>query len=167
MRELASLARYLIEVFPDQYKYYSAARIHLEQHPAAQPKSAAWQLSGRGRCQDRIHQRIRLRHDRICHAGRPAIYRRGGRLKSPREREEEVTRLLDYGFSQFRPVRTVLGRRTVGAGAGLGWRRPRCGWLRRRTFYIDVGSEQATAEGNSSIPGRWLRQSRPALKSAR
>ena len=39
-RDLAMLAGYLIREFPEYYKIYSRAGVHLEQDPAAQPQPA-------------------------------------------------------------------------------------------------------------------------------
>lgn len=113
-RELAGLARYLIEVFPEQYKYYS------------QPEFT-W---------NNIRQRNRnpllgsyagadgVKTGYISESGYGMIgsaEREGRRLvvvvsglKSAREREDEVKRLLDYGFRQFRRVQLFASGDTVG-----------------------------------------------------
>jgi serine-type D-Ala-D-Ala carboxypeptidase (penicillin-binding protein 5/6) len=105
VRELSSLARYLIEVFPDQYKLYSEPEFTwnnilqrnrnplLGNYPGADGvKTGFISEAGYGMIGSAMRDGRRLI---VVVAG----------LKSPRERAEEATRLLDFGFSQFRPIR--------------------------------------------------------------
>ncbi len=105
VRELSSLARYLIEVFPDFYKYYSEPEFTwngikqrnrnplLGSYPGADGvKTGYIKEAGYGMIGSASRDGRRLI---VVVAG----------LGSPRERSEEATRLLDYGFSQFRPIR--------------------------------------------------------------
>ena len=113
-RELARLTRYLIEVFPDYYKYYG------------QPEFT-W---------NNIRQRNRnpllggypgadgVKTGYIREAGYGLIgsAERNGRrlivvlsgLQSSGARAEEAKRLLDFGFRLFRPVRLFAAGDTVG-----------------------------------------------------
>jgi D-alanyl-D-alanine carboxypeptidase (penicillin-binding protein 5/6) len=112
--DLASLARYLIEVFPEYYKYYSQPEFTwnnilqrnrnplLGDYPGADGvKTGYIKESGYGMIGSAQRN------------GRRLIAVVSG-LKSPREREEEITRLLDYGFRQFRPVQLFAAGDTVG-----------------------------------------------------
>lgn len=114
VRELASLARYLIEVFPEQYKYYSQTEFTwnnirqrnrnplLGSYPGADGvKTGYISESGYGMIGSAEREGRRLI---VVVAG----------LKSAREREEEVTRLLDYGFRQFHRVQLFSTGDTVG-----------------------------------------------------
>jgi hypothetical protein len=61
MRELATLAQHIWrDRIPSSTAVCSAARIHLEQDPAAQPQSAAADEHRRGRSQDGFHRRVGL-----------------------------------------------------------------------------------------------------------
>jgi serine-type D-Ala-D-Ala carboxypeptidase (penicillin-binding protein 5/6) len=114
VRELASLARYLIEVFPDQYKYYSQPEFTwnnirqrnrnplLGNYPGADGVKTGF-ISESGYSMIGSAER----------EGRRLVVVVAG-LKSAREREEEVTRLLDYGFRQFRRVQLFATGDTVG-----------------------------------------------------
>jgi D-alanyl-D-alanine carboxypeptidase (penicillin-binding protein 5/6) len=114
VRELASLARYLIEVFPDQYKYYSQPEFTwnnirqrnrnplLGNYPGADGVKTGF-ISESGYSMIGSAER----------EGRRLVVVVAG-LKSAREREEEVTRLLDYGFRQFRRVQLFVTGDTVG-----------------------------------------------------
>ena len=112
--DLASLARYLIEVFPEYYKYYSQPEFTwnnilqrnrnplLGDYPGADGvKTGYIKESGYGMIGSAQRD------------GRRLIAVVSG-LKSSREREEEITRLLDYGFRQFRPVQLFSAGDTVG-----------------------------------------------------
>jgi D-alanyl-D-alanine carboxypeptidase (penicillin-binding protein 5/6) len=114
MRELASLTRYLIEVFPEYYKYYSQ-REFTWNNITQQNRNP---LLGRYRGADGVKTGY-IRdsgYGLIGSAereGRRLIVVAGG-MKSKKKRALEVERLLDFGFRKFRPVRLFSAGDTVG-----------------------------------------------------
>ena len=114
VRELGSLARYLIEVFPEYYKYYS------------QPEFTWNKITQRNRNpligNYRGADGVKTGYIREAGYGLIGSAERDGRrlivvvsgLKSARERAEESAKLLDFGFRQFRPIRLFAAGDTVG-----------------------------------------------------
>ena len=98
-RELAKLARHIIETYPEYYKYLRRARIHLEQDPPVQPQSAAGDEYRRGRAEDRLHQGGRLRSGRLGGAERLAPDRRGQRPEVARRSAPTRARSCSNGAS--------------------------------------------------------------------
>ena len=89
-RELAKLARHIIQTYPELLQALRRARIHLEQDPPAQPQSAAGDEHRRGRPEDRLHQGSRLRPGRLGGAERLAPDR--GRQRAQDRRRSAPTR---------------------------------------------------------------------------
>jgi len=114
MRELASLTRYLIEVFPEYYKYYSQ-REFTWNNITQQNRNP---LLGRYRGADGVKTGYTKEsgYGLIGSAereGRRLIVVAGG-MKSKKDRSLEVERLLDFGFRKFRPVKLFSAGDTVG-----------------------------------------------------
>ena len=124
MRELASLTRYLIEVFPEYYKYY-AQREFTWNNISQKNRNP---LLGNYRGADGVKTGY------IKEAGYGLIgsaEREGRRLivvasgmQSKKDRGVEVERLLDYGFRKFRPVRLFSAGDTVGQARVWGGEEP-------------------------------------------
>ena len=70
VRELARLARYVIQTYPDFYKLFGEKEFTWNKISAAEPQSVAKLPRGGRRPQDRIHQGGRLRHGRLRRAER-------------------------------------------------------------------------------------------------
>ena len=124
VRELAKLARYVIQTYPDFYKLFGETRIHLEQDPAAEPQSAAELAGGRRRTEDRLHQGGRLRHGRLRRAERHAAdrrHQRSRRSRRSRHRSQENARM---GISQFRGANPVRGAAAGRLRQGVRRRQP-------------------------------------------
>ena len=107
VRELAKLARHIIQTYPDFYKLFGETRIHLEQDPAAEPQSAAERAGRRRRAEDRLHQGGRLRHGRLRRAERHAADRRGQRARRSRRPRHRSQEDAGMGISQFRGADAV------------------------------------------------------------
>jgi serine-type D-Ala-D-Ala carboxypeptidase (penicillin-binding protein 5/6) len=113
-RELALLARYLIEVFPDYYQFYSTPEFTwnnitqrnrnplLSSYPGADGiKTGYVSVSGYG-----------LTGSAQRHGRRLIMVING--LSSARERADEAQKLLDWGFRQFRTVELYQVGQSVG-----------------------------------------------------
>ena len=114
VRELAKLAQHIIKTYPEYYKIYRRARIHLEQDPPAEPQSAARHGHRRRRHEDRLHQGGRLRPGRLGGAERAAPDR-------GRQRPQD-----DEGARRRRPA-------SCSNGASAASRRGRCSPTARRS----------------------------------
>ncbi len=64
-RDMAELARHIIQTYPDFYPYVRAARFHLGQYPPAEPQSAAGHGHRRRRAEDRRDHRGRIQSGRL------------------------------------------------------------------------------------------------------
>ncbi len=104
-RELAQLARYLIEVFPDYYKLYSIREFTWGKHKQYNRNPLLGKYPGA--------DGVKTGYTSEAGYGLVASAERDGRrliaviagLKSKRERAEEARRIMDWGFRQFRTVR--------------------------------------------------------------
>lgn len=147
MRELASLTRYLIEVFPEYYKYYSQREFTwnnitqqnrnplLGKYPGADGvKTGYTKQSGYGLIGSAERE------------GRRLIVVAGG-MKSKKNRRLEVERLLDFGFRKFRPVRLFSAGDTVGQARVWGGEFPSVKLVTKRNMLTLLSDEErSTAE---------------------
>ena len=147
MRELASLTRYLIEVFPENYKYYSQ-REFTWNNISQQNRNP---LLGRYRGADGVKTGYTREsgYGLIGSAereGRRLIVVAGG-LKSKKERSREVERLLDFGFREFRPVQLFSAGDTVGQARVWGGESPSVKLVAKQDMLTLLSDEEkASAE---------------------
>jgi D-alanyl-D-alanine carboxypeptidase (penicillin-binding protein 5/6) len=114
MRELASLTRYLIEVFPEHYKYYSQP--DFTWNKITQQNRNPLLRSYRGADGVKTGYIKEAGYGLIGSAerdGRRLIVVASG-MRSKRERGQEAEKLLDFGFRQFRPIRLYAAGDTIG-----------------------------------------------------
>jgi D-alanyl-D-alanine carboxypeptidase (penicillin-binding protein 5/6) len=117
VRELARLTRYLIEVFPDYYKYYGQPEFTWNNILQRNRNPLLGNYPGA--------DGVKTGYIREAGYGLIGSAQRNGRrlilvisgLKSSAQRAEEAKRLLDYGFRLFRPVRLFAAGDTVGQAA--------------------------------------------------
>lgn len=147
MRELASLTRYIIEVFPQYYKYYSI-REFTWNNITQQNRNP---LLGKYRGADGVKTGY-IRdsgYGMIGSAereGRRLIVVVGG-MKSRRDRAQEAERLLDSGFRKFRAVRIFSAGDTVGQARVWGGEEPSVKLVTKNDILTLLSEEeQATAE---------------------
>ncbi|NNJ74776.1 MAG: D-alanyl-D-alanine carboxypeptidase, partial [Anderseniella sp.] len=147
MRELASLTRYIIEVFPQYYKYYSIREFtwnnitQQNRNPllgkyrgADGVKTGYIRDSGYGMIGSAVRE------------GRRLIVVVGG-MKSRRDRAQEAERLLDSGFRKFRAVRIFSAGDTVGQARVWGGEEPSVKLVTKNDILTLLSEEeQATAE---------------------
>jgi D-alanyl-D-alanine carboxypeptidase (penicillin-binding protein 5/6) len=147
MRELASLTRYIIEVFPQYYKYYGIREFtwnnitQQNRNPllgkyrgADGVKTGYIRESGYGMIGSAVRE------------GRRLIVVVGG-LKSRRDRAQEAERLLDSGFRKFRAVRIFSAGDTVGQARVWGGEEPSVKLVTKNDILTLLSEEeQATAE---------------------
>jgi len=147
MRELASLTRYIIEVFPQYYKYYGIREFtwnnikQQNRNPllgkyrgADGVKTGYIRDSGYGMIGSAVRE------------GRRLIVVVGG-MKSRRDRAQETERLLDFGFRKFRPVRLFSAGDTVGQARVWGGEDPSVKLVTKKDILTLLSEEeQATAE---------------------
>jgi len=147
MRELASLTRYIIEVFPQYYKYYGI-REFTWNNITQQNRNP---LLGKYRGADGVKTGyIRdAGYGMIGSAereGRRLIVVVGG-MKSRRDRAQEAERLLDFGFRKFRAVRLFSAGDTVGQARVWGGEEPSVKLVTKEDILTLLSEEeQATAE---------------------
>jgi D-alanyl-D-alanine carboxypeptidase (penicillin-binding protein 5/6) len=114
VRELARLTRYLIEVFPEYYKYYGQPEFTWNNILQRNRNPLLGSYPGA--------DGVKTGYIREAGYGLIGSAQRNGRrlilvisgLKSSAQRAEEAKRLLDYGFRLFRPVRLFAAGDTVG-----------------------------------------------------
>ena len=147
MRELASLTRYIIEVFPEYYKYYGI-REFTWNNITQQNRNP---LLGKYRGADGVKTGY-IRdsgYGLIGSAereGRRLIVVVGG-MKSRRDRAQEAERLLDFGFRKFRAVRLFSAGDTVGQARVWGGEEPSVKLVTKKDILTLLSEEeQATAE---------------------
>lgn len=147
MRELASLTRYIIEVFPEYYKYYGIREFTwnnikqqnrnplLGKYPGADGvKTGYIRDAGYGMIGSAERE------------GRRLIVVVGG-MKSRRDRAQEAERLLDFGFRKFRAVRLFSAGDTVGQARVWGGEEPSVKLVTKKDILTLLSEEeQATAE---------------------
>ncbi|MEO9873807.1 MAG: D-alanyl-D-alanine carboxypeptidase family protein [Anderseniella sp.] len=147
MRELASLTRYIIEVFPQYYKYYGIREFtwnnikQQNRNPllgkyrgADGVKTGYIRDSGYGMIGSAVRE------------GRRLIVVVGG-MKSRRDRAQETEKLLDFGFRKFRPVRLFSAGDTVGQARVWGGEDPSVKLVTKKDILTLLSEEeQATAE---------------------
>ena len=147
MRELASLTRYIIEVFPQYYKYYGIREFtwnnitQQNRNPllgkyrgADGVKTGYIRDSGYGMIGSAVRE------------GRRLIVVVGG-MKSRRDRAQEAERLLDSGFRKFRAVRIFSAGDTVGQARVWGGEEPSVKLVTKNDILTLLSEEeQATAE---------------------
>lgn len=147
MRELASLTRYIIEVFPEYYKYYGI-REFTWNNITQQNRNP---LLGKYRGADGVKTGyIRdAGYGMIGSAereGRRLIVVVGG-MKSRRDRAQETEKLLDFGFRKFRAVRLFSAGDTVGQARVWGGEEPSVKLVTKTDILTLLSEEeQATAE---------------------
>lgn len=113
-RELARLTRYLIEVFPDYYKYYGQPEFTWNNIRQRNRNPLLGDYPGA--------DGVKTGYIREAGYGLIGSAERNGRrlivvlsgLQSSGARAEEAKRLLDFGFRLFRPVRLFAAGDTVG-----------------------------------------------------
>ena len=147
MRELASLTRYIIEVFPQYYKYYGIREFtwnnikQQNRNPllgkyrgADGVKTGYIRDSGYGMIGSAVRE------------GRRLIVVVGG-MKSRRDRAQEAGKLLDFGFRKFRAVRLFSAGDTVGQARVWGGEEPSVKLVTKTDILTLLSEEeQATAE---------------------
>lgn len=114
VRELARLTRYLIEVFPDYYKYYGQTEFTWNNIRQRNRNPLLGGYPGA--------DGVKTGYIREAGYGLIGSAERNGRrlivvlsgLQSSGARAEEAKRLLDFGFRLFRPVRLFAAGDTVG-----------------------------------------------------
>ncbi len=147
MRELASLTRYIIEVFPEYYKYYGI-REFTWNNITQQNRNP---LLGKYRGADGVKTGYirQSGYGMIGSAereGRRLITVVGG-MKTRRDRAQETERLLDFGFRKFRAVRLFSAGDTVGQARVWGGEEPSVKLITKNNILTLLSEEeQATAE---------------------
>lgn len=147
MRELASLTRYLIEVFPKYYKYYGQREFTWNNITQQNRNPLLGKYRGAdgvktGYIKDSGHGMIGSAE----REGRRLIVVVGG-TASKRERAQEAERLLDFGFRKFRPVRLFSAGDTVGQARVWGGEEPSVKLFTKQDILTLLSDEeQATAE---------------------
>ncbi len=114
MRELASLSRYLIEVFPEYYKYYSQPDFTWNNITQQNRNPLLGSYEGA--------DGVKTGYIEEAGYGMIGSAERNGRrlivvmsgLQSKRQRSQEAEKLLSFGFRQFRPVRLYAAGDTIG-----------------------------------------------------
>ena len=101
-RELAKLARHIIQTYPEYYKIYGEREFTWNKIRQLQPQSAAGDEYRRRRHEDRLHQGSRLRPRRLGGAEWLAADR-GGQWPEERRRSAptKASKLLEWGFQHF------------------------------------------------------------------
>lgn len=113
-RELASLTRYLIEVFPQYYKFYSQPEFTWNKITQQNRNPLLGNYEGA--------DGVKTGYIKESGYGMIGSAERNGRrlivvasgMKSKRERGEEAEKLLNYGFTKFRPIRLYAAGDTIG-----------------------------------------------------
>ena len=147
MRELASLTRYLIEVFPEYYEYYSQREFTWNNITQKNRNP----LLGNYRGADGVKTGYirEAGYGMVGSAereGRRLIVVAGG-MKSRDERGFEVERLLDFGFRKFRPVRLFSAGDTVGQARVWGGEYPSVKLVTKQGMLTLLSDEErSTAE---------------------
>jgi len=147
MRELASLTRYIIEVFPQYYKYYGIREFTWNNITQQNRNPLLGNYRGAdgvktGYIRDSGYGMIGSAE----REGRRLIVVVGG-LKSRRDRAEEAERLLDFGFRKFRAVRLFSAGDTVGQARVWGGEEPSVKLVTKSDILTLLSEEeQATAE---------------------
>ncbi len=100
-RELARLARHIIQHLSGLLQDLRRARIHLQQDPPVQPQSAAGAEHRRRRSQDRLHQGSRLRSRGLRRPERSAPDRRGQRAQEREGARRRGAQAARMGLQQF------------------------------------------------------------------
>ena len=118
-RELAQLARHIMQTYPDFYPLFRRARIHLEQDPPAEPQSAAGHGHRRRRAQDRRNQRSRLQSRGFGGAERFAADRRRHRREVRQGTRRRGAQDAGLGLPRLRGARPVRRRPDHRRGEGL------------------------------------------------
>ena len=147
MRELASLTRYLIEVFPEYYKYYGEREFTWNNIRQQNRNPLLGNYRGAdgvktGYIRDSGYGMIGSAE----REGRRLIVVVGG-MKSKKDRSVEVERLLDFGFRKFRPVRLFSAGDTVGQARVWGGEFPSVKLITKQDMLTLLSDEErSTAE---------------------
>lgn len=154
VRELSSLARYLIEVFPEDYKYYSQPEFTWNDIRQRNRNPLLGNYEGA--------DGVKTGYIRESGYGMIGSAERNGRrlivvvsgLKSSRERAEETRRLLDFGFRQFRRVRLFEVGETVGRARVWGGQSSTVRLVAKQDIATSMSDEEMTkAEARLSYKG--------------
>ena len=154
MRELASLARYLIEVFPQYYKYYSQPEFTWN-NITQQNRNP---LLGSYRGADGV----KTGYIKDAGYGLIGSSERDGRrliavisgLDTKRQRSQEAEKLLDFGFRQFRPIRLYAAGDTIGQARVWGGEESTVRLITREDIMTLLSDdERATAEAQLVYKG--------------
>ncbi len=147
MRELASLTRYIIEVFPQYYKYYGIREFTWNNIKQQNRNPLLGKYRGAdgvktGYIRDSGYGMIGSAE----REGRRLIVVVGG-MKTRRDRAQEAEKLLDFGFRKFRPVRIFSAGDTVGQARVWGGEEPSVKLVTKKDILTLLSEEeQATAE---------------------
>ncbi len=147
MRELASLTRYLIEVFPEYYKYYGEREFTWNNIRQQNRNPLLGNYRGAdgvktGYIRDSGYGMIGSAE----REGRRLIVVVGG-MASKNDRSVEVERLLDFGFRKFRSVRLFSAGDTVGQARVWGGELPSVKLVTKKDMLTLLSDEEkSTAE---------------------
>jgi len=144
-RELAQLTRYLIEVFPDDYKLFSEKEFTWNNIRQFNRDPLLGKYPGA--------DGVKTGHTRESGYGMVASAERDGRrliavlngMKSKRARAAETRKLLDWGFRQFRPVVLYGPGETVGYARVWGGVKDRVPLMAKDTIRARLSDEERKA----------------------
>lgn len=152
--ELAQLARYLIEVFPEEFKYYKERQFTWNNITQQNRNPLLGRYPGA--------DGLKTGHTSESGYGLIGTAKRNGRrlilvingLKTARERSSEAQKLLDWGFRQFRTVELFSAGQTVGSARVWGGNRSFVPLVTRdKVDFMLSDSERAGAEAEIVYKG--------------
>lgn len=153
-RELGQLARYLIEVFPEEFKYYKERQFTWNNITQQNRNPLLGVYPGA--------DGLKTGHTSESGYGLIGTAKRNGRrlilvingLKTARERSSEAQKLLDWGFRQFRTVELFSAGQTVGSARVWGGTRAFVPLVTRdKVDFMLSDAERASAEAEIVYKG--------------
>ena len=153
-RELGMLARYLIEVFPEEFKYYKEREFTWNNITQKNRNPLLGVYPGA--------DGLKTGHTSESGYGLIGTAMRGGRrliliingLQSARDRSNEAQKLLDWGFRQFRTVELFAAGQTVGSARVWGGTRSFVPLVTRNNVdFMLSDAERANAEAEIVYKG--------------
>ncbi len=153
-RELAMLARYLIEVFPEEFKYYKEREFTWNDITQQNRNPLLGVYPGA--------DGLKTGHTSESGYGLIGTAERNGRrlivvingLKSAKERSSEAQKILDWGFRQFRSVELFAAGQTVGSARVWGGTKSFVPLVTRQNVdFMLSDAERATAQAQIVYKG--------------
>jgi len=114
VRELAKLARYVVQTYPDLYKLFGEREFTWKQDPAAEPQSAADLARRRDGLKTGFTKEGGYGMCRLRRAEWLAVDRRRQRLEDPDDRASEAKKMLEWGFRNFEARTLFAAQQLVG-----------------------------------------------------